>query len=283
MSETATEAVDAIRVAEDYYDSPDADTFYSEIWGGEDIHIGLYELGDTIAQASRKTVADMAMRLKALKEGAKVLDLGSGYGGAARYLATRHGARVTCVNLSDVENARNHQLSADQGLSDRIEVVHSAFEDIPVKDGTFDVAWSQDAFLHSADRTKVLSEAVRALRPGGELIFTDPMQADDLTDTSVLQPIYDRIHLGDLATVRFYRETLGALGMEEVGVDLMTDQLSTHYDRVRQELEGRRAELEGRVSGDYIDRMLAGLGHWVTAGNGGHLVWGILHFRKPKA
>ena len=277
MSETA----EAIRVAEDYYDSPDADTFYSEIWGGEDIHIGLYEPGDTIAQASRRTVADMAMRLKTLKEGARVLDLGSGYGGAARYLAIRHGARVTCVNLSAVENARNRQLSAEQGLSDRIDVIHSAFEEIPVEDASFDIAWSQDAFLHSADRKKVLAEAVRALRPGGELIFTDPMQADDLTDTSVLQPIYDRIHLEDLATVGFYRSALTGLGMEEVGIDLMTDQLSTHYARVRDELEGRRADMRGRVSDDYIDRMLTGLGHWVDAGKGGHLVWGILHFRKP--
>ena len=277
MSETA----EAIRVAEDYYDSPDADTFYSEIWGGEDIHIGLYEPGDTIAQASRRTVADMAMRLKTLKEGARVLDLGSGYGGAARYLAIRHGARVTCVNLSAVENARNRQLSAEQGLSDRIDVIHSAFEEIPVEDASFDIAWSQDAFLHSADRKKVLSEAVRALKPGGELIFTDPMQADGLTDTSVLQPIYDRIHLGDLATVGFYREALTALGMEEVSVNLMTDQLATHYGCVRDELSGRKAELKGRVSEDYIDRMLAGLGHWVKAGEGGHLVWGVLHFRKP--
>ena len=278
-----SETVEAIRIAEGYYDSPDADTFYQEIWGGEDIHIGLYAPGDTIAEASRKTVANMTERLKNLKAGARVLDLGSGYGGAARYLAANHGAHVTCVNLSDVENARNRQLSAEQGLSDKVDVVHSAFENVPVPDASFDIAWSQDAFLHSADRTKVLAEATRALKPGGELIFTDPMQADDLTDTSVLQPIYDRIHLNDLATTGFYRSTLESLGMQEVGIELLTHQLATHYARVREELTQRRAELEGRVSADYINRMLIGLGHWVDAGKGGHLVWGILHFRKPDA
>src|SRR6056297_2845372 len=30
-------------ITEDYYDSDDADTFYSTIWGGEDLHIGLYD------------------------------------------------------------------------------------------------------------------------------------------------------------------------------------------------------------------------------------------------
>ena len=276
-----TEASQATRVTQSYYDSEDADTFYQEVWGGEDIHVGLYDEGDSIAAASRKTVAHMAACLVGLKEGARVLDLGSGYGGAARYLAAQHGATVTCVNLSEVENARNRALNAAQELSGRIEVVHAAFEDIPVPDATYDIAWSQDAFLHSADRAQVLAEAARALKPGGELIFTDPMQIDDLEDASILQPIYDRIHLKDLASVGFYRSALEKLGLEEVRVEDMTPQLVNHYARVREELTARRDGLAGRVSGDYIERMLAGLSHWVDAGKAGRLVWGVLHFRKP--
>ena len=42
-------------VAATYYDSSDADRFYAEIWGGEDIHIGLYEPADhPIATASER-------------------------------------------------------------------------------------------------------------------------------------------------------------------------------------------------------------------------------------
>lgn len=36
----------AVAQAEAYYDSPDADSFYFTIWGGEDIHIGMYESDD---------------------------------------------------------------------------------------------------------------------------------------------------------------------------------------------------------------------------------------------
>ena len=39
----ATEASDVAQTARGYYNSDDADGFYSTIWGGEDIHIGLYE------------------------------------------------------------------------------------------------------------------------------------------------------------------------------------------------------------------------------------------------
>ena len=44
-------------VAQAYYDSPEADEFYFQIWGGEDIHIGLYDSpSDPIPAASRRTV-----------------------------------------------------------------------------------------------------------------------------------------------------------------------------------------------------------------------------------
>jgi len=132
---------DARAIARDYYDSEDADNFYSAVWGGENIHIGLYGGDDiSIKDASRKTVLHMAGALAGLASpGAKVLDIGSGYGGPARVLAERFGAEVTCVNLSSVENERNRQLNEAQGLSGLIKVVDGSFDDIPAEDGVFDI------------------------------------------------------------------------------------------------------------------------------------------------
>ena len=94
----------AIETAKNYYDSADADTFYALIWGGEDIHIGLYQgANDDIAAASQRTIAHMTKQLS-VKPEAHILDLGSGFGGASRYLASNHGAHVTALNLSSVEN-----------------------------------------------------------------------------------------------------------------------------------------------------------------------------------
>ena len=270
----------ATKVAEDYYDSADADFFYQEVWGGEDIHIGLYGPDETIREASRKTVHAMADRLANLRDGAKVLDLGAGYGGAARTLAAEYGAHVTCVNLSKVENARNREMTKSAGLSDRIVVIDGAFEDAPVADNSMDIVWSQDAILHSGDRRQVLREAARALRPGGEFIFTDPMQADRLDDARALQPIYDRLHLTDLGSISFYRAMMKSLGFKEISIDVLTDQMAVHYGRVAEELEARRHDLKGKISADYIDRMLAGLNHWVDGARKDYLVWGILHFMK---
>jgi len=274
------ESPEAIEVAENYYDSEDADNFYNAIWGGEDIHIGLYEDGDTIAEASHKTVLAMAERLYGLDHTTKVLDIGAGYGGAARVLARNYSALVTCLNLSKVENARNEQMTADQNLAHKITVQHGSFDDVPADRGEFDIVWSQDAILHAPDRLKVLDEVARVLKPGGQFIFTDPMQADGLTDTAALQPILERIHLPSLGSIEFYRKALAERGFEEVRVDVMTDQLRNHYARVGEELSAQRAGLSGKISDEYIDRMLKGLQHWVDGADKGLLAWGILHFKK---
>jgi sarcosine/dimethylglycine N-methyltransferase len=271
-----------VRTARDYYNSDDADRFYFRIWGGEDIHIGLYESPDEdIRRASERTVAAMAERLERLDGETRVVDLGAGYGGAARWLAQKAGCKVACVNLSEIQNERNRERSVAAGLGNRIEVVDGSFEDIPYGDASFEVAWSQDSLLHSGERERVLREVDRVLVPGGEFIFTDPMQADNCPP-GVLDPVLARIHLDSLGSIAFYRGAAARLGWEECGIIDLTHQLVRHYSRVRKELTARRDDLVPEVSPAYIDRMVQGLSHWIAAGERGHLAWGILHFRKPR-
>lgn len=272
-----------VSTARDYYNSDDADNFYFHVWGGEDIHIGLYESPqEPIATASRRTVDRMTEQVveKLSSPQARVIDLGSGYGGAARVLAGRFDCRILALNLSETENARHRQMNQEAGVADRIEVIDGSFEAIPSDPARFDVAWSQDAILHSGHRDRVLAEVDRVLKPGGEFVFTDPMQADDCPD-GVLAPVLERIHLASLGSFAFYREQARMLGWQEVGMIEMTGQLVRHYARVAEELEAQRSRLAGLVSNEYIERMLNGLANWVEAGNHGYLAWGILHFRKP--
>ncbi|OEV05611.1 class I SAM-dependent methyltransferase [Streptomyces oceani] len=271
----------AVTTARSYYNSSDADTFYASVWGGEDIHVGLYERPDEpIPEASRRTVERMAGKLQ-LSRGSTVLDLGSGYGGSARYLAETYGCRMLALNLSEVENERNRALNAERGLTGAIEVVDGSFENIPYPDNSVDVVWSQDAFLHSGNREKVLDEVARVLRPGGQLIFTDPM-ATDGTPKAKLQPILERIHLDTMGSPGFYHDQLTRLGFNEGpdgGFEEHREQLPAHYGRVLEET--KRQETNGlaeKVSSDYLDRMKTGLGNWVHGGKEGHLTWGIFHY-----
>ncbi|NLU67019.1 class I SAM-dependent methyltransferase [Streptomyces sp. HNM0574] len=273
----------ATNTARSYYNSPDADTFYHQVWGGEDIHVGIYQgAQEPIADASRRTVERMAGKL-GLTADQTVLDLGAGFGGSARYLAETYGCKVTALNLSEVENERNRELTAARGLTAKIDVVDGSFEAIPADDASVDVVWSQDAFLHSGNRNRVLEEIARVLKPGGQLVFTDPMAADG-TDVKHLQPILDRIHLDDMGSPGYYRRQLASLGFRaesEGGFEELREQLVNHYGRVLAETEKQEKEgLGNKISSDYLEQMKKGLGHWVEGGSRKNLTWGIFHYRR---
>ncbi|MGF1620121.1 MAG: methyltransferase domain-containing protein [Rhodomicrobiaceae bacterium] len=278
--DSSTEQATARANTEVYYDSEDANTFYTSVWGGEDLHIGCYEDTKDIAAASVETVDRMAGMLSKLDEDTRVLDIGAGYGGSARRIARQHGAEVRCLNISEAQNDVNRYKNRRAGLQDKVSVVHGVFEEIPERDGTFDVVWSQDAILHSDQREKVLQEVFRVLKPGGEFVFTDPMQADDVPE-GVLQPVYDRLSLSSLGSFVFYREAAKATGFEVLDQRDMTQNLRNHYARVREDLEANYDGLLENASKAYLDKMLVGLENWVKAADNGYLAWGIQRFRKP--
>jgi sarcosine/dimethylglycine N-methyltransferase len=152
----ATSKSNAVAQAEAYYDSPDADSFYFTIWGGEDIHIGMYkDDNEPIVPASHRNDETLASMLKDVGENTTVLDIGAGYGGAARHLAKAYGCKVICVNISETQNKLNRELNKKAGLDDKVEVLHGDFEAIPAEDNSIDIVWSQDAILHSGNRPRV--------------------------------------------------------------------------------------------------------------------------------
>jgi len=270
----------AVERAEAYYDSAEADAFYQTVWGGQDIHIGIYRDDDEpIAAASRRTVETMAARLARTEKTTRILDLGAGYGGSARYLAERFGCPVTCLNLSETQNALNEQLTGEAGLTELVRVVHGDFENIPEADDSYDIVWSQDAILHSGNRGRVLDEVRRVLVDDGQFIFTDPMQSDECPD-GVLQPILDRIQLSTLASFKFYRTELENRGFREAATEPLTDQLRTHYWRVGQNLKNNYDAAVDRSGKTYVDNMIKGLQHWVDGADRGYLAGGIMDFRR---
>ncbi len=270
---------DLLKKTKNYYDSQDADEFYHTIWGGEDIHIGIYDEKTPIREASRKTIIMMADLLPGIDADSRILDIGSGYGGAARYLVDRYGCRVDCLNLSTTENKRNEEKNQAAGLADKISVVDGNFEEMPFKDDTYDIVWSQDAILHSNQKRKVFGEAHRVLKPGGILIFTDPMQSDDCPD-GVLQPVLDRIHLEEMGSVAAYKLFAEALNMKVERIMELPEQLINHYSSVLDGLNEHYEEVTKKSSREYVDKMKQGLQHWISAGQMGYLNWGILIFRK---
>ena len=276
MADNKTTVVDAAR---DYYNSDDADHFYFNVWGGEDLHIGIYENTDSILEASRQTVYRIASKLDHWPAGTHELDIGAGYGGSGRYLAREKGFKITCLNISEVQNERNRRFCQEQGLDDKIDVYDGDFENLPFEDNSFDLVWCQDSILHSGNRFRVFQEVDRVLKSKGEFIFTDPMQRKGVPQED-LQPVLDRIHLETMGSIEDYKKFAEKLDWEVLEIEEMAHCLSDHYSNVKKNLESREEELSKLISREYRERMLQGLQHWVDAANKGAITWGILHFKK---
>lgn len=127
--------------------------------GGADTTKTLLELGD---------VAD----------GLHVLDIGSGLGGAAFYLAAGKGCSVRGIDLMDSNVAEANRRATLNGLADKVRFVAADATDLPFDDETFSLVWGQDAWCHVEDKRSLLAEAHRVLEPGGSILFSDWLLRD---------------------------------------------------------------------------------------------------------
>ena len=99
----------------------------------------------------------------------RVLDVGAGIGGPARFLAARHGARVTALDATDRFCGAAELLTRGAGLADRVEVVCGDALALPFPDHSFDVAWTQAILQNIADKPRLVAELARVVAPGGRV------------------------------------------------------------------------------------------------------------------
>lgn len=106
----------------------------------------------------------------------RVLDIGCGIGGPARYLAATFGCRVTGIDLTEEFVAAGRMLTERCGLTDRVAISQANALDLPFADHSFDVAWSQNVTMNIEDKAGLYGEIHRVLAPGGRFTFTEYVQ-----------------------------------------------------------------------------------------------------------
>jgi sarcosine/dimethylglycine N-methyltransferase len=269
--------------ARQHYNHDLADKFYKHVWAGDDIFIGLGWHDDntkTIAIACQRMVDNMVKLISNRQLGnTRLLDLGAGYGATARYLARQYGFDVDCLNLSETQNAENRRLNHEHGLSDKILVLQGNFESLEFANETYHVVWSQDAFLHSENRSTILSEIDRVLQHGGDVVFTDILQSE-ICSPDALKPVLARFGLSSLATQSFYYEQAIQLGWQVYEIQDISPHLVKHYWRVIHEIDSGYDDLLQTFESDYLAKVRQGMVNWIKAGEQGYLKWGLLHFGK---
>jgi sarcosine/dimethylglycine N-methyltransferase len=112
-------------------------------------------------------------KLAGITAGMSVLDVGSGVGGPARFLAANCGCRVTGVDISEpfVDAAR--YLTERTGQGGQVSFETASALELPFDSGRFDVVLLQHVAMNISDRTRLYREIRRVLKSGGRFATFD--------------------------------------------------------------------------------------------------------------
>ena len=118
---------------------------------------------------------DMANRLTVSAKD-RLLDIGSGLGGPARYIAQRFGCRVAGIDLTAEFCEVARLLTARLGLEGRVSFDEGDALAMPFGDEAFDGAYSMNVSMNIADKRAFYREVSRVLKPGGWLALSEVAQ-----------------------------------------------------------------------------------------------------------
>ncbi|MER8896685.1 class I SAM-dependent methyltransferase [Mesorhizobium sp. M0659] len=107
----------------------------------------------------------------------RVLDIGSGIGGPARFLAETYGCSVDGVDLTSAFVEASRRLTELCGLGDKVRFHEADATRLPFADDTFDAAICFYVGMNIADKAAVIGQAWRVLKPKARLVWTEAVLA----------------------------------------------------------------------------------------------------------
>jgi sarcosine/dimethylglycine N-methyltransferase len=182
-------------------------------------HYGGTDAVDVLAEAAGVGVAT------------KVLDVCSGMGGPARWLAHTRGCSVTGLDITRSRVLSARDLTAAVGLTKLVSFEEGNACAMPFADAHFDVVIGQEAWVHIPDKVALISEGRRVLKVGGRVSFTDIVERSPLLATERTQ-MADEMQFSQIFRPVDYERVLRDHGFEIT----LTEDLSERWTEI---LQGR--------------------------------------------
>lgn len=267
-----------------HYDT--LDPFYREIWG-EHLHHGLFDPGTSgdPQEAAARLLALVAERA-GVRPGARVCDVGCGYGATARVLAEEYGARVTGLTISEAQwrhgqaatgHLRGVELHLRDWMSNGLEA------------NRFDAVVAIESFSHMPCPHQFFHEVARVLRPGGRFVVCAWLSAPDpgpVASRHLLEPICREGRLARLATADEVRTLVRGAGLEVGTAEDLTRRVAPTWTvsagRMAVGILSRRHYRRFLLSSGAVDRVFALTVFRIRLAYAlGALRYGIFSGRKP--
>lgn len=197
---------------------------------------------------------DQAIQILNLTDERKVLDVGSGVGGPARYLAHQTGCSLTCIELQEGLNQMAIDLTRRVGLADQIEYITGDITQLSIKnlqwEKSYDHFISWLVFLHISQRGRLLQNCYEALKPGGTFLIEDFVARHPFTTTEESDLIHT-VGASKVTSELEYREDLESAGFVDIHfTDLTAVWKEWCYFRYQRFIENKAklVDLHGRAT-----------------------------------
>ncbi len=143
------------------------------------LHYGIWDSSIKSLAESIVNTNKIMVEMAGIKKGAKVLDAGCGVGGSSIYMAKEVGAHCTGITLSEKQVESAQQYAEKNGVSDRANFEVNNYFDTKYPEASFDFAWALESMGTASDKSLVLKELYRVLKPGGKLVICDWYKSHD--------------------------------------------------------------------------------------------------------
>ena len=217
--------------------------------------------GEDLGQNSWTTVDEYDRFCEQLRINANssILETASGSGGPALYIAQKFGCTVTGIDINPEGVNAATQKAVSLGLTNTKFQIADVGTRFPFDDATFDAIVCIDAANHFPDRQHVLKEWSRVLKPGGRLLFTDPVV---ITGPVTNHELADRSNIGLFVFIppNVTEKMIAAADLRLLICDDVTENValtSGHWFDAREKRRDAVIAIEGRERFDGLQRFLA--------------------------
>jgi ubiquinone/menaquinone biosynthesis C-methylase UbiE len=140
-----------------------------------------------------------------------VLDVCSGMGGPARWIAYRRGCRVTGLDFTESRVEAAKRLTRRVRLDHLVDFVCGDATAMLLPDARYDVVIGQESWLHIPDKEALIQQCARVVKPAGTIAFTDIIVRAPLTPDEE-ERLAAEMHAPHIAPVGRYEELLASSG-----------------------------------------------------------------------